>query len=296
MFIISLLSRLPLNILYKISSVLAFIAHRVMRYRLKVAKYNIALCFPNKSEEERKQIIKEFYRHLADVIVEAVWFGGCHNNNRFKQQHILEMVNPEVINEYSEGNRSIMLLNSHMGNWELIGGLLKCNYTDTPIPIREDNIVVTFKPLKDKRWNEFMHNNRTAVLDNPESYEGYLESRKVLRYVITHQDKQKFYCFITDQRPYKTAKGTLNVNFLGQPCQTMAGGAQLAHKFGFSVVYLRMMQTSHGHYIYEYVPICADASTISPQEIMNRYYELLSADIEEQPSQYLWTHKRFRKA
>lgn len=296
MFLLSLLARLPLRLLYGVSSLLAFLAHRVLRYRLRVARHNIDLCFPSLSEGERRRVVRDFYHHLADVAVEAIWFGGCcgQRRGRLREQHIVEIANPEVVAQLAAGGRSMVILSSHAGNWELSGGILHYNYKTPATPFSEQNYIVVYKALNSKNWDAFMRRNRTAPLDDPEGFEGCLESREVLRYIVKHRDEQKFYNFITDQRPYRFAQGNVPVTFLGQEVQSMVAAAHLAQRFACSVVYQRMRRVSRGHYTLEYVPISADASATTPQAIMDRYYELLSADIQAQPALYLWTHKRFQ--
>lgn len=295
MFLVSLLSRLPLRVLYAFADILAFIAYRVVRYRLRVVKYNIDLCFPELSHKERQAIVRDYYRHFADVIVETIWFGGC-TKERIRDQRIVEHLNPEIFEEMSGDGRSMVILSSHFGNWELVGGLLNYNYTDRPLLPTEKDVVVVYKKLRSQKWNMFFHHNRTAVLDDPLHFEGYLETKEVLRYVVRHRREQKYYIFITDQRPYRSAKGSLPVTFLGQSCQTMAAAANLAQQFGYGVVYQRMRWLSRGHYTYDYIPITQDASTVTAQEIMDRYYELLSEDVKAQPEQYLWSHRRFKNS
>lgn len=291
MSIISLLSCLPLRFHYFFVDFFAFLAHYVVRYRLRVIRHNIDLCFPELSEKERRDIVSNFYKHLAEIAVETIWIGGC-DKNRLVNQHIVELLNPELVGELCDDGRSMVMLSSHFGNWELVGGLL--NYTDKPFLPTEKNIVCVYKRLKSPKWDEFFRRNRITTLKDPEHYEGYLESKDVLRYVVRHRMEQRFYIFITDQRPYKSAKGSLLVSLAGQTVQTMAAAANLAQQFGYSVVYQRMRWVSRGHYTYEFIPISQDASTTTSQAIMDRYYELLTEDIMAQPEQYLWSHRRFR--
>lgn len=294
MFLLSVIARFPLRILYGLSSFLAFVIHRLLRYRLHVVEKNVNLCLPHLSKEQRKRVVRDFYRHLADIAVETVWFGGCSNKERLRKQHMVEILDMQPINDIAAQGSSVMILSSHAGNWELSGGILNYNYTSAPTPFTEQNYVVVYKVLASKYWDKFMRRNRTAPLDDPEGFEGCIETRQVLRYILTHCKEQKFYNFITDQRPYRAAHGSVPVTFLGQSCNSMAAAANIAHRFAFAVVYQRMYRKSRGHYALEYVTITPDASATTPQEIMERYYELLTADIYAHPEQYLWTHKRFK--
>lgn len=51
---------------------------------------------------------------------------------------------------------------------------------------------------------------------------------------------------------------------------------------------------SRGHYEWSFKEICRDASAMSPHEIMQEYYNLLQADLERNPANYLWSHKRWK--
>ena len=66
------LSVLPLRVLYIFSDFLAWLAHSVVKYRVKVVRENLASAFPEKTEEERRKIEKEFYRFLGDYFFETV--------------------------------------------------------------------------------------------------------------------------------------------------------------------------------------------------------------------------------
>ena len=75
----------------------------------------------------------------------------------------------------------------------------------------------------------------------------------------------------------------------------MLGSAGLAHKLGMSVLYLRMVPVSKGHYELTFVPICENASDMEPEAIMRKYLDLLEADIRETPYNWLWSHKRWKR-
>lgn len=286
-------SMLPLSVHYKISPVLAFLMGKVFKYRRDTVEFNLARAFPEKSFWDiQDHIVDDFYQHLADVFVEAVWFGGC-DRKRLRESHIVEISNAEVIARMYENSPSVMILYSHTGNWELFGGSEWYNYRDVPYPLDYRNICVTYRKMSSKPWDKFFHYNRTAPVTNGMDFEGYIESKEVVRYIMRNAANKKAYYFITDQRPYYSNSGNINVRFLNQNCTTMSAGAALAHKMGMSVCFLKMPLESRGHYRFEFVPICDNASEMSVEDIMKRYYELLEEEIREQPFNYLWTHRRW---
>jgi KDO2-lipid IV(A) lauroyltransferase len=131
-------------------------------------------------------------------------------------------------------------------------------------------------------------------MKEPSKFEGYLESRRVLRYALEHRSERKVYNFITDQYPYFSKKDPLHVRFMNQDTVTMTGAADLARKLGMSVFFLSTLEEEQGRYRFRYIPICEDASSLSSGEIMARYYALLDEDLRKQPWNYLWTHRRWK--
>ena len=61
-----------MRVLYVLADFLYIIIYRVLRYRLKVVRRNLAASFPEKSEQERRAIERGFYHHFADYIVETL--------------------------------------------------------------------------------------------------------------------------------------------------------------------------------------------------------------------------------
>lgn len=293
--LLRLLGLLPLRVHYALGGFVAWLARDVVRYRRDVVMHNLTRSFPDKNIWELQPILKAFYRHFGELVAETVWFGGCRKAARLHRQRLVEVENPEEAARLFEASPSMVVMYSHCGNWELYGGIASYNYTDRPFPFNEQNFCVVYREMSSRVWDRVLRDNRFAPLLDREHYDGYIESRNLIRYAYSHRDEKKVYNVNTDQRPYFASPGNIEVDFLGQQVQTMTGAAALARKFGMSVAYLTMRSDRRGHYLMRYVPICVDASQMSLQDIMQQYYTLLEKDIREQPENYLWTHKRFAK-
>lgn len=286
-----LAGRLPLRIHYFNSIWLSWLIEKVVKYRVALVDDNLKHAFPEKSEEERLQIRHEFYRHFARIFVEAIWFGACRNARRLRRSGIVNIVNPELLADLYEKSPSVMMMTAHTGNWELFGGV--SSYTPGKEGILdEDAFVVVYRELSDKVFDQIMLKNRTAPLKN-KNWDGAIETKKILRYIISHRNSKKIYNFITDQKPYLDQYNYPVINFMNRDCRVMTASAEIATRFGMSVVYLRMMEQKAGKYTIELIPICEDASNMDPMDIVREYYRLLEADLRSQPYNYLWTHNRW---
>lgn len=293
LFLLRLIGRLPLSVHYFNARWIAFLIERVVKYRVALVDDNLRHSFPEKSDAERLEIRHEFYGHFARIIVETIWFGACRNPQRLVKAKIVSNESIDELNEIFAKSPSIMLLSSHAGNWELKGGIISYNYSGKASCISEQNFCVSYRKLKSRVWDEILEANRFAPLNDREHFEGYLESRNLVSYIFRHKDEKKIYDMNTDQRPYFSSPNFIRVNFMNRECNTMSAAAALAKKFSMAVMYLRMTEESIGHYKMELVPVCDNASLMTEDEIMARYYEMLEADLRKQPFNYLWTHNRW---
>lgn len=289
-----LIGRLPLKACYRVGGAVAFLAEKVFRYRSDVVMTNLSRCFPEKKYKELSLLKHEFYRHFGDLVAETLWFGATRDPERLRKAHIVELSGLEEVNRVFEKAPSVMVMYSHCGNWELYGGIASYNYSDQPSPLTEDNTVVVYKKMKSRMWDEIIRDNRLAPVLDKEGFEGYVESNELVRFVLEHRDRKMCYNVNTDQSPYKFAKACPEVEFMHQTTRTMTAAAALARKVGMAVFYLNMKPVERGRYVMQYTLLCEDASGVSPEEMMARYYELLEKDINETPSNYLWTHKRWK--
>ena len=286
---IRLLALLPLRVHYALCDCLAWLMRSVLRYRRKVVETNLLHSFPDRSPEERKDILKGFYRHFGEIIAEAVWFGGTRSKERLRRQGLVEFADLEKHVKELEGTKGIICLTSHCGNWELYGGWFQYA-PEGALPYREDETVVVYKRLSSDVWEEVMARNRSWPM---EGFGGYVESRKVLRFILEHRERRGF-LFNTDQYPYRGTQAHEVKEFMHQKTLAMTGGAAIACKFGFAAVYTGFERVSRGHYRIRFTTIARDASELTPGEVMDRYYALLQKDIEAQPSNYLWSHRRWK--
>lgn len=293
-FLLRLLARLPLRVHYVLGRFVSWMLEKVFRYRVWDVAVNLARSFPEMKYDELKEIQHKFYRHFGEMAAEIAWFGGCLNPERLRRQHLVEMDNPEELKRLYDKSPSVMVLMSHAGNWELIGGIINYDYTGQISDISENNVFVVYRKQSVEFVNRIAEANRTAPLKDRKHYRGYLESTKAVRSVFEHRNEKIIYNFITDQYPYAESLAYLRFTFMNQKCVSMKGAAELARKTGMAVCYMSMPQERRGLYKLRYTTICEDASTMSAEEIMGQYYKLLEADIKAQPWNYLWTHRRWK--
>ena len=291
----AVLSALPLRLHWANAHLVGWIAMHLVRYRRKVVCENIDRSFPDAPEHLRKRYVRDFYRHFGRLVCETIWFSHT-TARRMERSQIVSAVNPEESARLQSVAPGTIILAGHYANWELLFGFehfaLPEGSADS-YAFKRSNVAMVYKKLNSPLWDEIFRECRLRLLGT--DFENYIESAGILRHVVEHHGDGYFYMFDTDQRPYANAKAVMDVEFMGQPAQTMYAGAGVAHKYGLAVSYLSMTRKPSGKgYLCELKTICDDASKMEVQQIMDEFYRLLEADIRKEPGEYLWSHKRWK--
>ena len=110
-----LIGLLPYVVLYyMLAPIIYFILYWVLRYRVKVVRTNLANSFPEKSEEERWEIERKFYKHLSEIFVDVIDMTSITPRTLKRRMHIenLEEFDREV------GTKDWVAALAHYGEWE----------------------------------------------------------------------------------------------------------------------------------------------------------------------------------
>ena len=291
--VLVVLSKLPLKFHYFMGDVFAWLAGVVFRYRYDVVMINLSRSFPDRKYGAVKELAKDFYRHLGEIAAEAIWFSGS-SYKRLYDSGIVTVTNPEELNELFLSTPSMTVLSTHCGNWELLGGFLGYRTsTGGKIVIEEEQIRVVYKKLSSPVADEVFKRNRVSPLEKVDT-SCEIESMNILRHAVANRDKRLMYIYPTDQAPYWKAGKHPVGEFMHQQTNAMLGSVGVACKLSHSVMYMKMKRVERGRYEMTLIPICRNASEMTPEDIMRRYYDLLQEEIDETPANWLWTHKRWK--
>jgi KDO2-lipid IV(A) lauroyltransferase len=271
------ISYLPLGILYKLSDLLYFIFTRIFAYRKTVILGNIQRSFPTKSDAEHKQLVKEFYRHFSDILVE-----GIKNLTISKQQLKKRMVvrNPELMQELYDEKRNVILVSGHFNNWEWLISAQNLLFKHQAFGIG--------MPMTNKFWDKKVNQRRERFgmqVINSSNYQ-----------IKFRTFKKKPFAVLTlgDQSPAHSTKSYW-LNFLDQDTAVLFGTEQMANDYDFKVVFFVIHKIKRGFYELELKLITKNAKSMDWGEITEMHTKLLEDEIIKNPSQWLWSHKRWKR-
>ena len=137
-----LFSLLPLWVHYLISDALYLFIYKIAGYRTAVVRKNLSSSFPNKSEEELRDIEHRFYHWFCDYMVETVKMFSM-SEKQIKRRMRFEGI--EQINNDLKKQRSITVYLGHYCNWEWVCSL--------GLHITEGTAAQLYHPLESKLFD-----------------------------------------------------------------------------------------------------------------------------------------------
>lgn len=277
MFFIKLFSKLPFFVLYGISDFVYFLIYRVIGYRKKVVFENLQKSFPSKSEIEIKHIAKNFYHHIADLFTEYLKGYSISKEEILKR---VQIVNPEVVKNHTDKNMPIIIVTGHIGNWEWL--LHPLNLMNIPMDI-------VYQKLSNPFFNKLTLFIRSRFAITP-----MIEKNDTLRRTIDRKDLVRALVMGSDQSPqnWKSAYWT---TFLNQDSGFFTGTERIARKFDYPVIFSEMRRIRRGYYEIEFTEIAKpDYKDLPTGEITERFVRILEKTIHKYPSDYLWSHRRWK--
>lgn len=269
------ISYLPYPVLYVLSDGLYFLVYKVVGYRRKVVIQNITNSFPEKSHQEHMQIVRAFYHHFCDLVMESF---KVFTISEAEVKQRMKLLNPEFSDRFFDKGQSVIIAGGHYNNWELFAVAI-----DSEI---KHQTVALYKTLKNKFFDEKMRATRSK-------YGLIMTSTKKAKEEFEKADGLKAVIFGFDQSPSRSNNcywGT----FLNQDTPMIFGVEKYAKEYNFPVLFLRINKVKRGHYTYEYVEAIEEPRKTGYGEITTRINQLLEQDIIAQPQYYLWSHKRWK--
>ena len=275
--ILWIVSMLPFRILYFVSDLLYILMYYVIGYRKKVVKENLNLVFPNKSEAELRIVLKRFYHHLCDMIVESV---KSMNISIDSMKSRYKFNNLDIITDYEKQNKSIILMCAHYGSWEWIF-ILQTYTTHRSYAI--------YKRLQNKYFDRLVKSIRAR-------YNSYLITTKETFSVMEEARKKGILSmsgFASDQSPKKD-KARYWADFMGINVPVHTGAEALAKKLDMPIVFFSVKRMKRGYYEATFQTLAEKPKSFNDYDITDRFLKLVEAQINEAPEYYLWTHKRWK--
>ena len=272
-----IISKLPFRLFYWFSDCIYILVYYIIGYRKKIVRNNILIALPHVSEEKRLVIEKKFYHHMCDMFLEMIKTMSI-SSEEMKER--FKITNIELLKEYEQKNKSIILLAAHYASWEWLLSInestsFKCYGVYKKVNNKYFDAKV--RAIRSKFKSILVTTDNTIALINDNEKNGIMS----------------LYGLASDQSPqvHKTFHWQ---QFMGITVPVHTGAEMLAKRYDLEVVFAKVKKVKRGYYEATFVPIANNPKSIPDFEITNVFLREVEKQILEAPEYYFWTHKRWK--
>jgi len=269
---------LPVPLLYVFSNLFRFIVFWIIGYRRDMVKKNLESSFPGIADIEIKQITYLFYKNLADILIEGIWAFTISRKQILNRYRI---INPEVLEPFSDSGQSIIGVTAHYANWEW-GSLSASLQTDF-------NVIAFYKPINNKyidkfvRWSRSRFGTTLAAIN-----ETSLTFEKC-------KDSKTLFLMAADQgMPKKFSERAYWIPFLNHDTPFLHGMEKHARLNNLPVIYIEIQRVRRGYYTLELSVFTLKPLELEEGTLTEMYARKLESIILKKPENWLWSHNRFK--
>jgi Kdo2-lipid IVA lauroyltransferase/acyltransferase len=269
-----LLHLLPLSLQAALGRGLGRLLHTFARERRRVARINLALCFPALSEAERQRIVHEHFQWLARSLIERglLWHASPERLKR-----LIRIEGDARFAEKHEG--PVMWLVPHFVGLEIAGAATQL--------FQSRNAFDVYAPQSNPVFD-------AALLRGRGRFGATFFTRDDGARPIVRAIKRGLVFFNPPDMDFGLRDAAF-VPFFGTPAATLLAPSRLAHSLGMMVqpVVAEMLPGGQG-YVVHFLPPWTDWPSSDPLADTARLNAFIEEQVRRLPAQYLWVHKRFK--
>jgi KDO2-lipid IV(A) lauroyltransferase len=274
-FLAGLMRILPFPAMSLMANGVAIFLHRVVQYRRRTALLNLKRCFPELTQRAIQRMLPSVYLNLTDVFLETV---KAFSKTPEKILTHIELPPQAALDLYHDHFRGAIIVTAHVANWEW------CGYT-LPAVLRNPGMVA-YRPLKNPYVEKIVRNHREL------SGMKVIPMREIVKHVARGSADNHFVLLIADQSP--DPKGAHWLDFFGVKTAFFKGPSTLAYRYDLPIFFVHLERTQRHHYRMHLEPLCLEPRLQNPEEMTRAYAQNLEEYIRSAPSNWLWTHRRWK--
>ena len=279
--VIHVLSLLPDFILYPIGIAGGLLVHRFDTRHTRIGMRNLEIAFPERTDAERRQILRASYKNLGRTGAEYIRLGG------FFYRRLARRVTYNRLDIWNELQRKhpgngILVLTAHYGNFELLG---------------PGHALHGFQISLVHHTQRFLAGDALMTFIRERAGVQIIRKHKAAREMLRTLMRGDIIGIPFDQNAKRSE--AIWVPFFGQLAATPSGFDRLAMIAGSPVVpaFIVRQPDNRSHVIEIYDEIEQQRTgDKNADALVNtaRYQKALEEMIRAHPEQWLWTHRRYR--
>lgn len=273
--VLYLFSLLPWRVLYFISDGFYGLIYYVLGYRKEVVMHNLSIAFPEKTEQERIRIAKDFYHNFTDTFIETIKLISVSDKafaKRFSS-------NIEVVNEHYNTGKNAQMFTGHFFNWEF-ANLGFAKYSKWPL-------VLVYLPLGNKAFNKIIFDLRKrygSLMLSATEFKTRFKEFVPERYALG---------LAADQNP-GSPDNAYWIPFFNRLTPFVPGPEKGAKEKDMLCAFGYFHKVKRGYYKFDFEVMTLTPNEFAPGQLTALYVKILERSIRKYPANYLWSHRRWK--
>ncbi len=248
------------------------------RSRKRNAVRNVMRALPGVSRVRARQLVREVYCHLGEVLLDALQFARRlegHSCDGLVQTRGFEKL------DGSGRETGVIFVTGHYGHWEILGAAAEClGYPVWAIRRGFDNVYL----------------DRYAAWLRERSGQRVMGKHGFLRHMVRLVESGQNVGLLVDQ---DARRHGIFVDFFGRPASTTTAAARVAVRTGAPVAFVRALrmrgQDSFQVAVDDVIhPRPGAERRAEVRRITQRMTHDLERAVREAPAQWLWLHRRWK--
>jgi len=241
----------------------------------KICEENLIRAFPKIDHNEREKIISDMWFNYGTIFAEYLFMKNFRFSRNDKENIIIE--NQEELETIKNNKEPVIFLSGHFNNFELMAMHIEKSGID---------LTTIYRPLNNIFLNPLMERIRKKYICKKQIKKGISGTKELVR----NFKGGSSIALMIDQRVSQGIK----VNFFNEKAYTTTIPAQFVKKYNAKVVPIYIQKTKNNKFkltIFKSVKFNDEDSIESITTYLNKVLEKM---IIQNPSQWIWTHNRWK--
>ncbi|MYL23238.1 LpxL/LpxP family Kdo(2)-lipid IV(A) lauroyl/palmitoleoyl acyltransferase [Halomonas alkaliantarctica] len=264
---------LPWRVKMGLGKAIGLAAWRLAKRRRRITQTNVALCFPEKNDDEQHRLVKEIFMANGIGLIETAT-GWCRDAEDCR--HRVASIGEEHLARAEAQGKGVLIVGVHFSTLDLGGALHSLFFSADAV----------YRPHNNPLFDRFMRRARQRNF-------GQLIDRYDLRTAVRRIKAGHSVWYSPDQDFGREA--SVFAPFFGQQAATIKLTMKIARLTGAPVVPLMFHRNPDNRtYTVEWLPALDDFPSGDDVRDATRINAFIEQAIRTHPEQYLWLHRRFK--
>ena len=274
LFLFSLFKVIGIEKSSKLSSYLFLLFGPLFRSK-NIFQKNIRKVFPEIKSDQENKMFKDMWRNYGKIFAEYMFMKDFRYSKKFEEKLIIE--NLSIFEKIKKNNEPVIFISGHFNNFELMA---------MQIEKAGINLATIYRPLNNIYLNPIMEKIRKKFICKKQIKKGISGTKQILK----EYKNGASIALMIDQR---VSEGILS-NFFGQKALTTTIPAQFVKKFNTKVVPIYIERSDDNKFKLKVYDIIEFENDHDVETITFKLNKILENMILKNPSQWIWTHDRWK--